>query len=282
MYTPRDKLADWLEQYVSSQDLIVWTNSRFLPFPSYDFNTKRWTVVIDRNGTHVTLHPVHIVLAAGSLGEPRIPEVLDKHVFRGVSFHASEYHGGRSFAGKQVVVVGAGNTSADICQDLAFHGAYVTMAQRSSTCVVSSASVTESLLRTWPEGVPTDVSDLKMAALPLRLMHKLAVEGAEQSWAREAELHKGLEKAGLKLNKGIGGTGQYFLVLERFGGEEPTSSRCILRTDLSRILWVLELEMFAFCRSLTQFSMLDAPNSSALERSRSNKTQNWTDSLRTV
>ena len=227
IYTPRDKLADWLEQYVGSQDLIVWTNSRFLPVPSYDFNAKRWTIVVDKNGTHVTLHPAHIILATGSLGRPLIPEVLDKHLFRGISLHANEYPGGRSFAGKHVVVIGAGNTSADICQDLSFHGAHVTMAQRSSTCVVSSNAILEFLLHLWPEGVSTETSDFKFAALPLLLLKKLAVEGGEQFWAREAEMHKGLEKAGLKLNKGIDGSGQYPLLLERLGGEKLIESQRI-------------------------------------------------------
>ena len=218
-------MADWLEQYVSSQDLIVWTNSCFLPVPSYDFNAKRWTVVVDRNGIRITLHPAHIVLATGSLGKPRIPDVPGNNLFRGVSFHASEYHGGRSFAGKHVVVVGAGNTSADLCQDLAFHGAHVTMAQRSSTCVVSSVAITEHLLRTWPEGASTEASDFKFAALPLRLLLQLSAEGAEKSWAREVNMHEGLEKAGLKLNRGINGSGQYSLLLERSGGEPLVSSR---------------------------------------------------------
>lgn len=220
-------MADWLEQYVSSQDLIVWTNSRFLPAPSYDFSTRRWTVVVDKNGTHITLHPVHIVLATGSLGKPKIPDIPGSDLFRGVSFHASEYHGGRSFAGKHVVVVGAGNTSADLCQDLTFHGAHVTMVQRSSTCVVSSAAITENLLHTWPEGGSTEASDFKFAALPLRLLMKLSAEGAVKSWAREVNMHEGLVKAGLKLNRGINGSGQYSLLLYRSGGETLISSRCI-------------------------------------------------------
>jgi cation diffusion facilitator CzcD-associated flavoprotein CzcO len=220
IYTPRDKLADWLELYANSQDLVVWTNSRVLPIPSYDFTTKRWTVVVDRNGTHVTLHPAHVVLATGSLGEPRIPEVPGKNLLRGVSFHASEYQGGSAFASKNVLVVGTGNSSADVCQDLAFHGACVTMVQRSSTCVYSSAAMTGNLLHTWPEGVPTETCDFKFAALPLLLLKKFAVETAEKSWAGEAEMLKGLEKAGLRLNMGINGSGIYPLLLERFGGEQ--------------------------------------------------------------
>jgi hypothetical protein len=64
-YTPRDKLADWLEQYAISQDLVVWTNSHPVPTPSFDPATGKWTVVVSRNGSLVTIHPSHIVLATG-------------------------------------------------------------------------------------------------------------------------------------------------------------------------------------------------------------------------
>lgn len=220
LYTPRDKLADWLEQYVSSQDLIVWTNSRILPVPSYDFNTKRWTVVVDRNGTHVTLRPFHIVCATGTLGEPTAPQLAGEKIFRGVSFHASKYQGARSFAGKRAVVIGAGNSSADICQDLAFQGADVTMVQRSSTCVESAAATTQAIYTMWPEGGDTATSDFKFASVPLLLAKDIAALRAEASRARAASMYEGLEKAGFKLNKGTDGAGQYILILERAGGEK--------------------------------------------------------------
>lgn len=67
VYTPRDKLADWMEHYVRSQELIVWTNSEVLPQPSYDPKTKRWHVEINRNGARVVLNPAHIVVAIVAL-----------------------------------------------------------------------------------------------------------------------------------------------------------------------------------------------------------------------
>ena len=35
-FTPRDKLADWLEHYASIQDLIVWTKSELKSRPTYN------------------------------------------------------------------------------------------------------------------------------------------------------------------------------------------------------------------------------------------------------
>ncbi|KAJ7079457.1 FAD/NAD-P-binding domain-containing protein [Mycena belliarum] len=180
VFTPRDKLAQWLEQYSQSDDLVVWTKSRPLPAPIYDPVSKRWTVIIDRDGRHVTIHPVHIVIAAGTLGAPLIPPVRDPERFRGITLHAGYYHGGAPFAGKRVIVVGAGNSAADICQDVTFHGGNVTMVQRSSTCVVSAANARRQMEQLWPANAPT--------------------------------------AAGMKLNMGPDGSGAYPLMFERFGG----------------------------------------------------------------
>ncbi|GLB34118.1 putative L-lysine 6-monooxygenase (NADPH-requiring) [Lyophyllum shimeji] len=219
IFTPRDKLADWMENYAKSQDLVIWTNSRPLPTPAYDFKSKRWSVVIDRNGTHVTLYPAHIVLATGTLGKPRYPDMLNKDVFRGVTFHASEYAGGRPFAGKRVVVIGAGNTSADICQDLVVQGAQsVIMVQRSSTCVMSAKTLAATIFTAWPEGSPPEVADLKFFSWPLLLAKQMLSSREQDFWAADKEMHEGLLKAGLKLNMGSDGSGLASLVAERSGG----------------------------------------------------------------
>ncbi|KAJ6477922.1 FAD/NAD-P-binding domain-containing protein [Mycena vitilis] len=218
-YTPRDKLADWLEHYAISQDLVVWTNSRPIPAPSYDQLTKRWTVLIDRAGKQIALHPPHIVLAAGTIGSPMTPSIQDSELFTGTSVHAAGYAGGKEFTNKRVLVVGAGNSAADICQDLAFHdAAEVTMLQRSSTCVISIATAAQSHTRHWPADVPTDVADFKVEAMPLLLVREIGKATTGHMWAAEKETHAGLREAGVCLNMGRDGSGYYPLIFERFGG----------------------------------------------------------------
>ncbi|KAF7350593.1 Flavin-binding monooxygenase [Mycena sanguinolenta] len=202
IYTPRDKLADWLEHYAISQDLVIWTNSRALP-----------------HADHVTLHPAHIVLAAGTFGAPQIPSIPEAHLFQGSTIHSAAYAGGKDYVGKRILVVGAGNSSADICQDLAFHkAAEVTMLQRSTTCVVSVKTVARAIEHLYPSGVPTDVSDFKWLSVPLLLVKEIGKASTEQMWADEAETHKGLREAGMSLTMGKDGSGQYPMVFERFGG----------------------------------------------------------------
>ncbi|KAJ6497149.1 FAD/NAD-P-binding domain-containing protein [Mycena vitilis] len=200
VYAPRDKIADWLEQYAHSQDLVTWTSSRLLPGPTYDSSSSRWTVGVDRAGELVILHPAHIVLAAGALGTPKIPVMENRAAFDGPVLHSVDYKGGKLFAGKRVVVVGSGNSSADLCQDLSFQGAEsVTMVQRSATCVVSSSSVREMTERLYPEELGSVVADLRLTAKPIHLMQEMFEETEEQMLELQKDTHKGLREAGFHL-----------------------------------------------------------------------------------
>ncbi|KAK7058520.1 hypothetical protein VNI00_002154 [Paramarasmius palmivorus] len=228
MYTPRDKLANWLEQYADNQDLVCWTKSKPLPTPTYDFTTKKWTVDIDRDGETVTIHPSHIVLATGTLGAPRMPSFQGQDQFDGKILHACSYPGGRQFTGKRVIVVGAGNTSADICQDLTTHGASVTMVQRSTTCVQSIKNTRAALLHTWPVEVPPHISDMKFVATPLPLLQKEMALVNDQWQTVDKEMHEGLRKTEFDLNLGPDGTGVLMMVFDRFGGVDVGCAELIV------------------------------------------------------
>src|SRR5262245_1193681 len=69
VFTPKDKLAGWLESYVDALELNVWTKATLLG-GDYDEGSKRWTVHVDRNGAERLLHPRHVVLATGMSGVP--------------------------------------------------------------------------------------------------------------------------------------------------------------------------------------------------------------------
>ena len=204
---------------------MVWNNSRILPVPKYIDKDKKWNVVVDRNGTQVELHPAHIIIAAGTLGAPRIPDVDGRQEFLGRILHASKFMGAQSFAGKRAVVVGAGNTAADICQDLSVRGAAsVTMVVRKSTCVTSNKVWNGIADRAFPEGIPTEISDFKKAATPYALIRATLIGQKESRLAHDKDLHNGLRKAGLQLNEGPDGSGQPILYYERFGGDSACRS----------------------------------------------------------
>ena len=219
LFIPRDKVADWLEHYSKLQDLFIWNNSTVVPKATYDPQEKRWSIQVDRDGTKVTLHPRHIVIATGIHGFPIIPDIPHIDKFRGEILHTSQYPGGQKFAGLRVVVIGAGNSSADICQDLSFRGAAsVTMIQRSKTCVVSSGQIAQFFLQAYPKGVPIEVSDFKRAAMPFAMARLIGRATADHVLAGDKEMLDGLREAGFRFSYGEDGSGLVVMVYSRGGG----------------------------------------------------------------
>ncbi|EIN03561.1 FAD/NAD(P)-binding domain-containing protein [Punctularia strigosozonata HHB-11173 SS5] len=218
-FTPRDKLANWLEQYATSQDLVIWTDSEIVPTPSYDPGTKRWGVRVRRGDTEYLLHPIDIVIATGTLGDPLVPLISGQDTFVGDIMHSSRFPGGQVFTGRRVLVVGAGNTSADLCQDLVHHGAAsVTMVQRSSSVVVSDKYMAGFFEGRWPEGVPYEISDFRTAAMPLGQTREILQRLQQYALEYDSTMHEDLRKQGLSLSNGPDGAGLIWTLFSRLGG----------------------------------------------------------------
>jgi cation diffusion facilitator CzcD-associated flavoprotein CzcO len=75
-----------------------------------------------------------VVVASGHHWDPNIPE--QGNVFEGETMHAQTYRTPDRFIGKDVVVVGVGNTGADIASELSWHAKSVTLSTRSGAHVL--------------------------------------------------------------------------------------------------------------------------------------------------
>lgn len=64
-----------------------------------------------------------VVVATGFNHTPRLPDWPGRDTYTGELLHAREYRNAEPFAGRDVLVVGAGNTGAEIAADLAEGGA---------------------------------------------------------------------------------------------------------------------------------------------------------------
>ncbi|GAA1827414.1 NAD(P)/FAD-dependent oxidoreductase [Pseudonocardia ailaonensis] len=216
VFTPKDKLGDWLEHYVDALDLDVWTGTT-LTSGSHDGTA--WDLTLRRaDGTERRLRPRDLVLATGVSGtEARWPTLPGS--FDGGLFHSSTFPGGSGFAGARAVVVGGGNSAHDIAQDLAVHGASVTMVQRSSTYVVSAAATATGLAGIYDEsGPPTERADLLMASMPFLAGWEAKRAMTARMAEIDADLHAALDRAGFRRNNGIEGTGASMLFVTRGGG----------------------------------------------------------------
>lgn len=168
------------------------------------------------------MHPKHIIQATGHSGKKHMPVIPGMSSFQGsVLCHSSEFAGARpSSAGKKAVVIGACNSSHDICQDYYEQGYTVTMVQRSTTCVVSSEAATEILLGGVYEegGPPTEDADLWMWGHPAETLKALHVDVCAKQQEHDRALLRGLEKAGFAVDKGPDDCGLFFKYLQRGGG----------------------------------------------------------------
>ncbi|GGX33086.1 flavin-containing monooxygenase [Streptomyces lomondensis] len=64
-----------------------------------------------------------VVVATGYNHTPRLPDWPGRSAFTGELLHAGQYRNGKPYAGRDVLVVGVGNTGAEIAVDLVENGA---------------------------------------------------------------------------------------------------------------------------------------------------------------
>jgi cation diffusion facilitator CzcD-associated flavoprotein CzcO len=78
----------------------------------------------------------HLVVASGLNADPVMPHFPGAGQFRGPMLHAGAYVNAAPFAGQRVLVVGMGNTGAEIALDLSEHGAETTISIRDGVHIV--------------------------------------------------------------------------------------------------------------------------------------------------
>jgi putative flavoprotein involved in K+ transport len=223
VFSPKDKIGDWLEMYAKVMELDIW-NSTTCTKASFDEKAKTWTVLVDRDGTDVTLHPTHLVLATGMSAKPNLPTYEGMDVFEGDQHHSSRHPGPDRYVGKKAVVIGSNNSAHDICAALWEAGVDVTMVQRSSTHIVKSDSLMEIALgdlyseRAVAAGVTTNKADLIFASLPYRILAGLQVPVYDAIRKQDADFYARLEKAGFLLDFGDDDSGLFMKYLRRGSG----------------------------------------------------------------
>ena len=221
IYTPKDKMGDWLESYTKIMELDYWSSTT-CKRSSFDEARGEWTVVVERDGKDVTLRPKQLVIATGMSGFAEVPQFPGADRFKGKQHHSSRHTGGEGWAGKKCVVVGSNNSAHDIAADLWEHGADVTLLQRSPTLVVRA----DTLARNRPlyseeavaSGITTEIADLTTASMPYGALPTVMQPVVDQIRRDDADFYARLEKAGFKLTFGEDNTGIGPMYLRRGSG----------------------------------------------------------------
>jgi putative flavoprotein involved in K+ transport len=221
VFSPKDKIGDWLEMYTKVMELNYWGSTAC---KSAVREGDGWAVVVDRAGEEITLRPRQLVLALGASGLPNVPEFPGHEKFRGDQHHSSAHPGPDKYKGKKAVVIGSNNSAHDICAALWEAGADVTMVQRSSTHVVRSDSLMDLGLsdlyseRAVAVGMTTFKADTVFASLPFRILHTLQIPVYNAIRERDAEFYRRLEQAGFVLDFGEDDSGLFLKYLRRGSG----------------------------------------------------------------
>lgn len=113
VFPSRDDYVAYLERYVKFLDLSIEYGTRVQRVEPDDNETWR---VVTASGE---IKSRHVVVATGSDRVPRMPDWPGHDDFQSELIHAGEFRHARHYAGKRVLLVGAGNSGMDIGNHLA-------------------------------------------------------------------------------------------------------------------------------------------------------------------
>ncbi|WP_406146771.1 flavin-containing monooxygenase [Streptomyces sp. NBC_01012] len=158
-WVSRDDMVRYLEKYAEHHELEVVTGVEVSRIERAGDGTG-WQ--LSATGGRV-LTGRAVVVATGFNHTPRIPRWPGSEAFTGELTHASEYRGPAPYAGRDVLVVGVGNTGAEIAVDLVEGGAArVRIAVRTVPHIVRRSTA----------GWPAQASAVLVRRLPVGLVDR--------------------------------------------------------------------------------------------------------------
>ncbi|VVO03504.1 flavin-containing monooxygenase [Pseudomonas fluorescens] len=219
-YVAKNLWADWLEAYGRMMSLNIWLQTDAVS-GAFDEGSGRWNICIKQaDGSSRVMHPKHIVWATGGIGlNPKPFNAPGLETFKGKVIHSKFYRSGSEFEGQNVLVVGSGTSSFDMCYDLYLRGAKPTMLQRSETSVVPLEEGVRYNRDYLPGGQSLEISDLRRGAgavypIIIEILKKETTACNE----RNAELFAKLRDRGLWIGDGDDGSGWLGKLFKSFKG----------------------------------------------------------------
>ncbi len=153
VFVPRAAFAHYLRAYARRFNLIVSPQQRVT---RATYHGGLWRV---ETADTIWEAPV-LVAASGIASKPYTPPIPGLSDYTGRLLHSAAYHTAAPFAGQDVLVVGLGNSGAEIARDLATAARSVTVAVRSGISIVPRRTA----------GVPTSYLAVALSRLPAPLV----------------------------------------------------------------------------------------------------------------
>ena len=156
-YLSKDQYAQYLLDYAGHFDLKYFLNS---PVRKIRASTdgEPHNLILETDSEHWRSQVV--VVATGQFGVPVLPNWPGQDEYRGQVIHSVRYKTGSEFTGLRVLVIGVGNSGAEIAADLAEQGAsFVALSIRTPAPIVPRDML----------GTPVQVFGILLSRLPPRL-----------------------------------------------------------------------------------------------------------------
>jgi putative flavoprotein involved in K+ transport len=168
-WVARENVVRYLEEYVDHHRLrlrlgtaVTRVERAAVPSAVNGSGTARWVVRLE---DETTITANHVVVATGYNHTPVTPDWPGLDGFTGEVVLARDYRNGRPFAGRDVLVVGTGNTGTEIATDLAEHGA---------TRVWLAVRTPPHIIRRDMLGWPAQGTGILVRRLPPKLVDRVA------------------------------------------------------------------------------------------------------------
>jgi putative flavoprotein involved in K+ transport len=163
-YLSRDDYVAYLKEYVRHFQLPVVTSATVTRVRPRRATRLEWTVETRGPVSLDTWHSRVVVIATGQYQKPILPAWPGRDQYVGRMTHSVTYTNAASYAGQRVLVVGIGNSGAEIATDLSDHGAaYVAVSVRTPPPIVPRD----------PLRMPVQRTSLLLSALPAAIANRI-------------------------------------------------------------------------------------------------------------
>jgi cation diffusion facilitator CzcD-associated flavoprotein CzcO len=154
-FPSRQQVVDYLTDYAAKFDLRPRFNCEVRSIRRIE---GRWMVESDR----AALSSPIVVIAVGLASFPSLPAYPGSAEYRGRVLHSVDYHNPTPYRGMSVLVVGYGNSGAEIALDLARSGVETTISVRSPVLISPRTilGIPVATLGVFQRRVPAGIADL--------------------------------------------------------------------------------------------------------------------------
>jgi putative flavoprotein involved in K+ transport len=101
VFTPKDKIGDWLEMYTRVMELNYWSSTNVPEGPLRRGHADLGSRGGARGPQDLVLRPKQLVFALGVSGYPNVPKMTGAQGFKGEQHHSSQHPAARPIAARR-------------------------------------------------------------------------------------------------------------------------------------------------------------------------------------